>query len=101
MANRTTITIYTRQKTSLHAVTGTCILPCWRCNADVIALSPEQAAGVLQLTVRAVAELSKSGALHAITAPSGAPLICGNSLFVASAPTEKTSIEKNHEPINQ
>jgi hypothetical protein len=89
MANRTTIEIYTRQRTLMHQVYGVCILSCEHCGANVVMLSPECAARVLKVTSGAIAELCERGALHSMTTADHALLICGNSLFIASLPAEK------------
>jgi len=89
MAQRTTIEIYTRQRTLMHRVYGVCILSCEQCGAEVVMLSPECAAGVLQVTSDAIAGLCERGKLHSITTAERALLICGNSLFIASLPAEK------------
>jgi len=88
MANRTTIEIYTRQKTLLHPLFGAGPAFCQQCQAEVTTLTPESAAGVLHLTGCAISSLIASGRLHAITTPANSLLICGASLLIAAGNNE-------------
>lgn len=82
MANRTTIEIYTRQRTLLHPLQGARLAVCAECRADVLMISPDYAASILQVAADAVAEMVAGGTLHAFTTNTAATLICCNSIFV-------------------
>lgn len=94
MANRTTIEIYTRQKTSLSLLYGPCLVRCEQCNAEVLMLSPECAADLLHVNQPNIADLIGEAVLHTIMSPSNSPLICFNSILTAFANVEKDSQEK-------
>lgn len=101
MAKRTTrrITIQTRQTTYVRSLR----VRCHQCGAEVSLMTPADAAGALQTTSREIHGLLESGELHAVEEPSGANLICANSLPVdiseaeiatdASDPRERTTAE--------
>lgn len=94
MASRTTIEIYTRQRTLLHSVESASIGYCPQCDAEVLMIGADNAAAILQLTPAAIAELCSSGALHLVATASGAPLICCSSLLALTNKSEpKTQIE--------
>ena len=61
---------------------------CHQCGAEVPIVSAENAAGLLQTTPGEIHGLLASGDLHAVEEPSGAQLICGNSLSEASSENE-------------
>jgi len=70
---------------------------CHQCGAEVPIITPENAAGVLQTTPHEIQGLLTSGELHAVEEPSGASLICGNSL---SAATESPDAGANGSSTN-
>ena len=86
MKKKTQVTIRTRQTVVVQGLR----VRCHQCGAEVPIVSPENAAGVLRTTAGEIHGLLASGDLHAVAEPSGAPLICGNSLTAA---TEDESIE--------
>jgi len=88
MANRTTIEIYTRQKTFLHPLFGAGPAFCPQCQAEVMMVTPESAAAVLQIAWHAIPDLIESGQLHKIETQANSLLICSNSLFIAAADNE-------------
>ena len=88
MAKRTTIEIYTRQKTSFSPVYGSSVHRCAQCDARVLMLTPECTADALQVTARTIAELIDSQVLHGATASAGRFLICSNSVLFASTNSE-------------
>jgi len=88
MKKKTQVTIRTRQRLVVHSLR----VRCHQCGAEVPIVSPDNAAGVLQTTPDEIRGLLASGDLHAIHEPSGAQVICGNSLEAASTETE-TEIE--------
>ena len=61
---------------------------CHQCGAEVPIVSTDNAAGVLQTTQDEIRGLLASGDLHEVQEPSGAQVICGNSLSAASTETE-------------
>lgn len=95
MANRTTIEIYTRQKTSLSLLYGPSVLRCEQCDAEVLMLSPECAADLLQGTPPNITDLIAESVLHTMMSTSNSLLICFNSILMASANAEKDSREKS------
>jgi hypothetical protein len=94
MANRTIIEIYTRQRTSLSVLYGPCVRRCEQCDAEVLMLSPDCAADLLQVTPPIIAELIARAALHTTMTPTNSLLICSNSILTASAQAAKDSHEK-------
>lgn len=78
MAKRTTrrITIRTRQTAHLRSLR----VRCHQCGAEVSLLTPDDAAGALQVSPREIHGLLESGELHAVAEPSGENLVCANSL---------------------
>jgi hypothetical protein len=84
MKKRTQVTIRTRQRVVVQGLR----VRCHQCGAEVSIVSPENAAGVLQTTPGEIHGLLASGDLHAVQEPSGAQLICGNSLTAASSENE-------------
>ena len=85
MTNRTTITIFTRQKTLIIPVDAALVGRCERCDTEVFSVSRESAASVLGVAYPAILELIKSGVLHALPAPLNATVICSNSLCLAAS----------------
>lgn len=85
MTNRTTITLYARQKTLFLRLYDSLAGRCEQCGAEVFASSHESAASVLRITLPEVSGLIESGVLHAMNAPGGGSLICCNSLVIASS----------------
>jgi hypothetical protein len=79
-----TVTIRTRQRVVVHGLR----VRCHQCGAEVPIVSAENAAGLLQTTPGEIHGLLASGDLHAVEEPSGAQLICGNSLSEASSENE-------------
>ena len=94
MANRTTIEIYTRQRTSLSLFYGPSVLRCERCDAEVLMLSPACAADLLQVAPPDIAGLVADAGLHTMMGSSNSLLICFNSILTASAQATKNSQEK-------
>jgi hypothetical protein len=84
MKKKTQVTIRTRQRVIVHSLR----VRCHQCGAEVSIVSPDNAAGVLQTTPDEIRGLLASGDLHAVEEPSGAQVICGNSLEAASTETE-------------
>lgn len=94
MATRTTIEIFIRQRTSLSVLYGPCVLRCDECDAEVLMLSPDGAADLLQVTQPNIAELIAGAVLHTTMTPTNSLLICSNSILIASAQATKDSQEK-------
>ena len=84
MKKTTQVTIRTRQRMVVHGLR----VRCHQCGAEVPIVSPDNAAGVLQTTPDEIRGLLASGDLHAVDEPSGAQVICGNSLTAASSENE-------------
>ena len=84
MKKKTQLTIRTRQTVVVHGLR----VRCHQCGAEVSIVSPDNAAGVLQTTPDEIRGLLASGDLHELAEPSGAQVICGNSLSAASTETE-------------
>ena len=84
MKKRTQVTIRTRQTVVVHGLR----VRCHQCGAEVPIVSTDNAAGVLQTTPDEIRGLLASGDLHAVDEPSGAEVICGNSLEAASTENE-------------
>jgi hypothetical protein len=82
MKKRTRITVVTRQTVVARSLR----VRCQQCGAEVPIVTAENAAGVLQATPREIHGLLASGELHAVEEPSGASLICGNSLSATTSP---------------
>jgi len=80
MKKKTQVTIRTRQRLVVHSLR----VRCHQCGAEVPIITPENAAGVLQTTPREIQGLLVKGELHEVEEPSGATLICGNSLSTAT-----------------
>ena len=93
MINRTTITIRTRQRTVLRSLADVPLVGCSECHAEVIAVTAECAAGILQFSLAAISELIAAGLLHA-TAP-GAELICCQSLLNFSIGKDDKDLGEN------
>lgn len=53
---------------------------CWRCGSIVTAVTPEQAAELLQRTLADIYCSVNEGRLHIAGTARGLPLICGNSV---------------------
>lgn len=81
MKKKTQVTIRTRQTVVVRGLR----VRCHQCGAEVPLVSTENAAGVLQTTPGEIHGLLASGDLHSVDEPSGAQLICGNSLTAASS----------------
>jgi hypothetical protein len=92
MAKRTTIEIYTRQRTLLGPLYGTSAGPCRLCDAAVLMLIPECVADILRVNSEVVAELIEKELLH--VTGSNALLICSNSVLTVLANSQKESQEK-------
>ena len=88
MKKRTQVTIRTRQRVLVRSLR----VRCHQCGAEVPIITPENAAGVLQTTAREIHGLLATGELHAVEEPSGANLICGNSVSAASTESEPGAI---------
>jgi len=84
MKKKTQVTIRTRQTVFVHGLR----VRCHQCGAEVPIVSADNAAGVLQTTPDEIRGLLASGNLHAVDEPSGAQVICGNSLTAASSENE-------------
>ena len=84
MKKRTQVTIRTRQTVVVHGLR----VRCHQCGAEVPIVSADNAAGVLQTTPDEIRGLLASGDLHAVDEPSGAQVICVNSLTAASSENE-------------
>jgi len=89
MANRTTIEIYTRQKTFVHLLYGARRAHCRRCDTEVLLVHRESAARVFHLRPDQINQLIESELLHEITTDAGARLVCCNSLLTAVNSSEK------------
>ncbi len=87
MASRTTIEIYTRQRTLLHPLQGARLAICAQCHADVLMISLAYAASILQVSAGAIGDLVAGGTLHEFTTNTAATLICCNSLFALLNPS--------------
>ena len=80
MVNRTTITIHTRQRTVVRPLSDASLVRCNDCEADVLGVTADCAANVLEVGTQAIGTLIDSGALHSTTVSFGALLVCCNSL---------------------
>jgi len=89
MANRTTIEIYTRQKTLMRPLYGASLMHCRHCEARVPMVNTGSAAGILNTTPQAIAELIENGLLHAVKTTADEVLICCTSLFTVAHHSEK------------
>ena len=85
MANRTIITIYTRQKTIARRLEAFPVRPCPLCRQEVAAVTVEAAAGLLQIDMGELSRLVDGSVLHKLATTLGASLICCPSLSLASA----------------
>ena len=85
MINRTTITIHTRERTVVRPLSDASLVQCRECQSEVVAVTAECAAQMLQVSSLAIRELINGGLLHATPIRFGACLICGQSLLNFSA----------------
>ena len=76
---KTEITIATRQRTTIR-LRHRRLIWCNRCAALVWMLVPEEAAALVQTTVRAIFRCLETGEVHFVETADGALLICRNSL---------------------
>jgi hypothetical protein len=88
MINRTTITIHTRQRTVVRPLSDAPLVRCPECRTDVLVVSAESAAAILDAPPAIISRLIESGTLHAIN-PGDENLICCNSLFAVSPTAER------------
>jgi len=84
MAKRTTIEIYTRQKTLMRPLYGASLQHCRQCEARIPMVNAQSAAGILNATPQAIAELIEVGMLHTVKTVSDEVLICCPSLFTVA-----------------
>jgi len=81
MVNRTTITIHTRQRTVVRLLSGASLVRCKECRNEVLGVTPDSAADILEVSPPVVLTLLDGGTLHFASASFGPRLICANSLF--------------------
>ena len=81
MVNRTTITIHTRQRTVVRLLSGASLVRCKECRNDVLGVTTDSAADILEVSPTVVLTLLDGGMLHCAGARLGPRLICANSLF--------------------
>ena len=82
MANkkRTVVTIETRQRTVVRRARRHATAWCESCRAEVLMLTPDEAAALSQTTTRTVFRRVEAGGLHFNEGADGTLLVCANSL---------------------
>ena len=93
---RTEITVETRQRITVRPG-RTNVALCEQCTREVVMLSPEDAAAVLETSARAIFRLIEAGELHFLETVGGGLLVCRNSLEFAFA-TDSTQIAMIEKP---
>jgi len=73
---RTTVTIQTRQRTVVRRRGGQKVAWCEQCRAEVLMLTPEEAATLARTTARAIFHRVEAGELHFLETEDGALLVC-------------------------
>ena len=77
---KTVITIETLERKVIRLSHKEIVAWCEQCRAEVLMLSPNQAAANLQITAREIFRRVEAGEAHFIEMSDGALLICHNSL---------------------
>ena len=88
---RTRITIQTRQRITVRPLHDSFVLHCPECSEEVLMLTPEKTADILQTSVAETFGLLTEGKLHAVKTNTGS-LICCNSITTTPL-VEKFQIE--------
>lgn len=77
---KTAVVVQTHQFTTVHLTHQSIRAWCAPCGADVVMLTPDEAAALAQSTTRAIYRRVDAGELHYIETDDGALRICVNSL---------------------
>jgi len=80
MKNKTTITVETWNRTTVHKSGQNNPAWCELCAAETTMLSPDEAARFIQITIREIFRAVESGAFYFNETTDGVLLVCGNSL---------------------
>ncbi len=79
-SRKTKITIENYRRTILKMRRGAGAVRCEICESPTLMVSPNEAAAVLQTTVREIFRLIEAGAIHFSETAGGELLVCRNSL---------------------
>jgi len=77
---KTEVVVQTHQLTTVHLTRLSVQAWCEPCRAEVVMLTPEEAAALTQGTAREIYRRVENGELHSIETDAGALRVCANSL---------------------
>src|SRR5687768_11829950 len=77
---KTAVVVHTHQVTKVHLTRQSIRAWCQPCRAEVLMLTPDEAAAITQSTARDIYRRVEAGELHSIESDDGASRVCVNSL---------------------
>ena len=77
---KTAVMVQTHQVTTVHLTRASVRAWCGLCRAEVLMLTPDEAAALAQSTARDIYRRVEAGELHSIEMDDGALRVCVNSL---------------------
>ena len=80
ITRRTVVRFETRKRAVVWAQGGGVLAWCARCGAEVLMVTPDEAAALTETSARAIFRRVESGELHFVETDKGALLICRNLL---------------------
>jgi hypothetical protein len=80
----TTITIESRERTTIRRSQPGFVAWCQRCDAEVLMVTPKEAAALSHTDVRAIFRGIEAGTLHFVESENGGLLVCLDSVTAAA-----------------
>jgi len=78
----TIVTFEMRERTTIHRDPRRMVTWCEQCGADVLMVTPNEAAMLARTNARAIFRGVEAGEIHSFETDGGALLVCSNSLRV-------------------
>ena len=80
----TIVTIESRERTTIHRLTCRLVSWCEQCGAEVLMITPDEAATLCSTNTRAIFRDVEAGRIHSFEGEGGALLVCSKSLPIDS-----------------